>query len=264
MGGMRYGVSAPNVGPPGQLVALARAAEQAGWDGFFLWDHLHLDRGMRLEVHDPWVVLGAVAAVTERVRLGTLVTPLSRRRPWKLAKEVVTLDHLSGGRAVLGVGLGFPVGDDFAAFGEVADDRERADRLDEGLAIVDAVLRGDPVSVSGRHFQVDAELGPGAVQRPRPPIWVATMDPARRPLARAQRWDGVFPIDPGGGPVSPERLAAYLSGVAAPPGWEVVAGWAEGTTAEEYADAGATWLIESRWPSEGWYEELRSAVTDRR
>src|SRR5688500_9701630 len=127
---MRYAISTPNVGDAEWLVDLGVAAERAGWDAFFLWDHVHLIRTMALDVFDPWVVLGAVARETERVRLGTMVTPVPRRRPWKLAKEITTLDHLSGGRAVIGVGLGEPADDEFGSFGEPTDPRERGELLD--------------------------------------------------------------------------------------------------------------------------------------
>jgi len=105
---MRFGISVPNAGEATQLVDLAVTAERSGWDGFFLWNHLQLDAVSRPPMHDPWVLLGAIAARTSRVRLGTMITPIPRRRPWKLAKEITTLDHLSAGRVIVGVGLGVP------------------------------------------------------------------------------------------------------------------------------------------------------------
>src|SRR5262245_27138592 len=133
---MKYAISTPNMGRPTDLVALAVAAEAGGWDGVFLWDHLQLVRAMTLDVLDPWVVLGAMAQATARVRLGALVTPLPRRRPWVVAKHVTTLDHLSGGRIVVGVGIGFPADAEFGAFGEETADRLRGDLLDEGLDVL--------------------------------------------------------------------------------------------------------------------------------
>src|SRR5918994_6918124 len=128
---MRFALSIPPFADAAAIVELAVDAEAAGWDGVFLWDHLQFQVGAGLPIHDPWVLLGAMAQATDRVRLGTLVTPLARRRPWMVARHLTTLDHLSGGRAVLGVGVGEPSDDDFAAFGEPADHRQRAAMLDE-------------------------------------------------------------------------------------------------------------------------------------
>lgn len=256
---MRTAVSIPPFTDAATVVEIARDAELAGWDGVFLWDHLQWRPDVRPDVHDPWVLLGAIAVVTERVVLGTLVTPLSRRRPVVVAKQVTTLDHLSAGRAVLGVGLGAPDQEDFAAFGEVTPPRERAAVLDEHLAAVDGLLRGGRFSYDGEATTVvDADLLPLPVQRPRPPIWVAGVVPNRRPLERARRWDGVVPIG-SHEELTPAGLAAY---VGTPPraGWDVVAPWAPGVPAAEYADAGATWLVESAWPTGDWVDDFRSRV----
>jgi alkanesulfonate monooxygenase SsuD/methylene tetrahydromethanopterin reductase-like flavin-dependent oxidoreductase (luciferase family) len=263
---MKFAVSCPNVGDPNELVALARVAEAAGWGAFTLWDHLHLQRSAHLEVHDPWVVLGAAAQTTERIQLGALVTPVARRRPWKLAKEIVTLDHLSGGRVIVGVGLGVPIDDEFGAFGELTDDRVRADRLDEGLTILESALRGEPVRFSGEHFTVDADLLPGCVQQPRAAIWVAAFAPNRRPLRRAARFEGIMPLSGSGIPAGPDEITAFLRSepemvaAMARPGYDVVMGWAPGVAADEYADAGATWLVESAWPEGDWFEDLLGRV----
>jgi alkanesulfonate monooxygenase SsuD/methylene tetrahydromethanopterin reductase-like flavin-dependent oxidoreductase (luciferase family) len=254
---MHHAISLPNMGSAEGLVRLAAAADSNGWSGVFLWDHLQFDRSMRLDVFDAWVTLGAMATATSRLRLGTLVTPLPRRRPWVLAKQLITLDHLSRGRAVLGVGIGFPAADEFGAFGDVTDDRTRGGMLDEGLEIVDQCLRGGHVSASGDHYAIDAVLHPGAVQQPRPPIWVAGMWPGRRPFRRAARWDGVAPVSASGDPLRPEDIAEMVAAVGgARPGFDVVATAHWEHTAEEYAQAGATWLVESRWPVDNWFEEL--------
>jgi alkanesulfonate monooxygenase SsuD/methylene tetrahydromethanopterin reductase-like flavin-dependent oxidoreductase (luciferase family) len=259
VGVMRTAVSLPPFSDAATLVALAVEAEQAGWDGVFVWDHLVFVRDLRLDVHDPWVVLGAMAQATGRVRLGTLVTPLARRRPWIVAKHLTTLDHLSGGRAVLGVGLGEPSDADFDAFGDPAGHKERAAIVDEALDLLDGLLRG-PAVHQGAYYRVDAELLPRPVQEPRPPIWVAAIVPHRRPIARAQRWDGIVPLGPQGY-TTPDELASYLEGVERMPGWDVVAGRAPGVAADEYAGAGATWLIDSTWPEGDWVADLRRRVT---
>lgn len=241
------------------VVELAVEAERAGWDGVFLWDHLQWLPGRSVDVHNPWVLLGAIAQATERVTLGTLVTPLSRRRPWQVAKELITLDHLSGGRAVLGVGLGETREADFRAFGETEDDRARADLLDEGLVVLDGLLGGEPVRHDGVAYHVDTRLTPRPVQRPRPPIWVAGFVPGARPLRRARRWDGVVPLGRDGW-LTPERLADYLGGPP-PDGWEVVVPWNRDIPVQEYADAGATWLTESAWPlDDDWLADFRNRV----
>ena len=262
---MRFGIHVPNFGDYGDartLAGLAREAEDAGWDGFFLWDHLQFfDPSRRVPVVDPWVALSAVAMVTHRIRLGPLVTPLARRRPWKLARETISLDYLSGGRLTLGVGLGNPPASDFAAFGEETDLRARAGKLDEGLAVLAGLWRGEPFSYRGAHFRVqDALFLPAPVQRPRIPIWVGGMWPRRAPFRRAARWDGVVPADAASGgqrPLSPEQVAQATRYVAArrPSGqpFDVVLGGetpgderARGAAiVAPYAAAGATWWLES-------------------
>ncbi|HLU55796.1 MAG TPA: LLM class flavin-dependent oxidoreductase [Pseudonocardia sp.] len=255
---MRHAVNLPPFAPPETLVSLAVDAERAGWDGVFFWDHMTWLPELRLDVHDPWVLLGAVAVRTERVVLGTMVTPLARRRPWKVAKELTTLDHLSGGRTVLGVGLGAPPDAEFAAFGEPSDARHRANVLDEGLAVLDGLLRGR-VDHDGEHFEVHTELLPRPVQSPRPPIWVAGESPHRRPLRRALGWDGFVPLSVGGA-LTPEQVADYLDGVERPPGWDVVSVHMAGHPARDYEKAGVTWLVTGIDPEGGWVDELRASI----
>src|SRR5919202_2140498 len=152
---MRYGVTVPNFGEcfdPRTLAEMAREAEAAGWDGFFLWDHVQF---MPTPTVDPWVALAAIALATERVRIGPLVTPLPRRRPVKLARETVSLDHLSNGRLVLGVGIGDPVQWEFGWFGEPTEAKHRGAMLDEGLAILDGLWSGEPFAFSGAHSRLE-------------------------------------------------------------------------------------------------------------
>jgi alkanesulfonate monooxygenase SsuD/methylene tetrahydromethanopterin reductase-like flavin-dependent oxidoreductase (luciferase family) len=152
---MRYAINVPNFGDyaDARFVAdLARRAEQHGWDGFFVWDHINSAMGRGMPMGDPWVILTAVALATERIRIGTMVTPLPRRRPWKVARETTTLDHLSGGRLILGVGLGTPADAEFASFGEVPDIAERARKLDEGLEVLTGLWGGEPFSFVGEHY----------------------------------------------------------------------------------------------------------------
>jgi alkanesulfonate monooxygenase SsuD/methylene tetrahydromethanopterin reductase-like flavin-dependent oxidoreductase (luciferase family) len=191
---MRFALNAPNFGPYADVAAmveLARVAERSGWDGLFIWDHVTWQRSQPQPIADPWVLLTAIALATSRLRLGTMVTPVARRRPTKLARETTTLDHVSNGRLTLGVGLGSPLTDEFTAVGEPSDPKLLAKRLDEGLEILAAAWSGDPVTYRGQTQRVDGvTFLPRPVQRPRIPIWVGGTWPRRAPLRRALRWDG--------------------------------------------------------------------------
>ena len=178
---------------PNNLLELARITEAAGWDGYFICDHLLLDPEGRLPLADPSVMLGAIAAVTKKVIIGSMVTPVSRRRPWKLAKEFASLDQLSNGRIRIGAGLG-GLDQEFANFGEDPDKKILAKKTDEGLAIMEQLHTGDAVDFAGEIYQLKAaRLLPRPVQRPRIPVWVAAMLPAKPGQRRAARWDGIMP-----------------------------------------------------------------------
>ena len=214
---------------PRLLAELAQLAEARGWDGFFVWDHIRYRAPVRA-VADPWVSLAAIAYATSTLRLGPMVTPLARRRVQKLARETVTLDHLSGGRLTLGVGLGSDRSGELGPFGEETDPRKRARLLDEGLDRLAELWGG--------------EFEPPPVQRPRIPVWVASRWPNRRPLRRAARWDGLFPIDLPG----PDALAALAAEVRAlrdgdggP--FDFVVEIERGEDLVPWEAAGATWVL---------------------
>lgn len=217
---------------PRLLAELSSDAEAAGWDGVFLWDHVRYREPVRA-VADPWIALSAIASATMALRLGPMVTPLSRRRVHKLARETVTLDLLSGGRLTLGVGLGSDRSGELGPFGDVEDPRERARLLDEGLERLTGYWSG--------------EFEPVPVQRPRIPIWVAARWPARRPVRRAERWDGLFPIElPGpdalaelAGEVADARTAAGRAGEP----FDLVVEIEPGADATPWIEAGATWVL---------------------
>ena len=163
------------------LAAVAAQAEASGWDGFFVWDHVMTFDG--LEVADPWIALTAVALATEGLRLGAMVTPLARRRPWDVARQVAVLDRLSGGRMVFGAGLGGDSRRELSAFGEERDPRARAALLDEALELVVELWRGEAVTRDGAAFALDeAVVRPTPLQQPRPPVWLGCVWPNRRPL----------------------------------------------------------------------------------
>lgn len=192
---MKYGVYLPNFGPfgdPRVLADFARDAENAGWDGFFIWDHIAPYAGWNDEMVDPWIALTAVALNTRRIRFGTTVTPLPRRRPWKVARETASLDRLSGGRLILGVGIGGE-GKEWDDLGEEADLKQRAAMLDEGLQIVTGLWSGERFSFDGQHYQVrEQRFLPVPLQQPRIPIWVGGFYPHKAPMRRAAKWDGAF------------------------------------------------------------------------
>ncbi len=227
------------------LSELAELAEGRGWDGFFLWDHIRYRAPVRA-VADPWVALAAIAYATERLRLGPMVTPVSRRRVQKLARETVTLDHLSRGRLTLGVGLGSTRSGELEPFGEVVDARQRAALLDEGLERLAEFWGG--------------EFEPAPVQRPRIPVWVAARWPNRRPLRRAARWDGLFPIELPG----PDALATLADEVRALRGgddgaFDLVVEVGPEADVAAWEQAGATWVLTGFGP-EPHEAEVREAI----
>jgi alkanesulfonate monooxygenase SsuD/methylene tetrahydromethanopterin reductase-like flavin-dependent oxidoreductase (luciferase family) len=272
---MRFGLNAQNFGTYGDprlLADLARDAEAAGWDGFFVWDHLL--RG-DAPVADPWISLAAIAVATEQVRIGTMVTPLPRRRPWQVAREAVTLDHLSGGRLTLGVGLGSSPRMEFAPFGEQTGNTERAELLDEGLEILTRLWSGEPIDHAGRYTLRDARSLPVPVQRPRIPIWVAGNWPNRGPLRRAARYDGVFPqripTDPDDWMLPPDDVRAIVEIIresrgSSEPFDVAVALSDEGNPSRraemvaEYTDAGVTWWMEGILEDAGTLQEMRALI----
>ncbi|MFF8993694.1 LLM class flavin-dependent oxidoreductase [Streptomyces sp. NPDC014983] len=195
---MRFSVNVPNFGDfadPRAVATVAVAAEQAGWDGLFVWDHVLHRRHQGRPFADPWMLLTAAALATSRIRLGALLTPVPRYRPQQLARQVATLDRLSGGRTVFAAGLGGPVEDEYHSFGDTAGPRELAERLDEGLELLARFWSGEPVDHHGHHYTArDVTLLPATAQRPRPPVWIGGFWPRRAPMRRAARWDGAVPL----------------------------------------------------------------------
>ncbi len=258
---MQYGLNMPNGGlDPNTIADFAALAEEAGWEGIFLEDYIIWQGQQEVPTYDPWVLLAAIAMRTERARLGTLVTPLARRRPWKLAREAVTLDHLSKGRLVLGVGLGDLVTIDdysFSAFGEAMAARQRAAMLDEALEILTGLWRGEPFSYQGQYYQVkEVTLLPPPVQTPRIPIWVGGGYPLKGPVHRAARWDGSCLYRHETHYMQPEDVRNFLTFVKSQrgslEGYDMVVGgsprWDDEGAERDYiqalAEAGATWWVE--------------------
>lgn len=253
---MRHGFVLPH-GDARVAADMAREAERAGWDGFFVWEAVW--------GYDAWVLLAAAAMQTERIKLGTMLTPPSRMRPWDLAGKTMTVDRLSNGRVILAVGLG-AIDTGFSQFGEVTDRRTRAELLDEALDIITGLWQGQPFSYSGKHYTVkecDFMPPPPPVQQPRIPIWVAGAYPSEKSMGRAAHYDGLLPnlVQRGDDrrELTPDDLRAMRADIAArrtdTTPYEIIT---EGTTPGDdpaaaaakvrpWADAGATWWIESMW-----------------
>jgi len=255
---MKFGFVLPK-GDAHTAAEFAHQAELAGWDGFFVWEPIW---GV-----DAWVSLAAAAMRTERIRLGTMITPVSRMRPWKLASETATLDNLSNGRVILSVGMG-ALETGFTAFGEVTDRKTRAELLDEGLEIVTGLWGGQPFRYDGKHYhinEVDFMLPPPPVQQPRIPIWVVGAWPRLKSMQRALRFDGLLPAIMGTdgkvrmAPATPseiQMIKAYIDANRADtsPFDIVVEGETPGKDHSQAADitlpyeeSGATWWIEAMW-----------------
>jgi alkanesulfonate monooxygenase SsuD/methylene tetrahydromethanopterin reductase-like flavin-dependent oxidoreductase (luciferase family) len=258
---MKHGLLVSNIGTysdPATFVRVAVAAEHAGWDAVLIWDHLAFvwDR----PAADPWVTLGAAAGSTERVLLGTGVTPVARRRPHVLAHQLATLATLAPGRVLFGAGLGGGH-NEFAAFGEDESPRARASRLDEGLDVIRGLLDGGRVEHQGRHYRVDGvTLRPAPAQRV--PIWIGGM--SRRARERAQRFDGWFAdtADPKGMNTTPDELAALLEGLSFAD--VAVMGYSEPgerSLHDAYRDVGATWWVEQVHDGRGELETILGRVS---
>ncbi|MFI6071561.1 LLM class flavin-dependent oxidoreductase [Actinoplanes sp. NPDC051343] len=256
-----YGIYLPPFGPfgdPRDLVELARRAEAAGWDGVFLWDHV---TGARSPIVDTWSTLAAMTQVTERLRLGPMVTPLPRRRPWVVARQAATVSRLSGGRLVLGAGLGSDETGDFGAFGEQTGERLRSARLDEGLGLVRRIWAGEEIRHEGEHYRVSLDA---TTPEPHPlPIWIGSSTGHPRVLERAARADGIFP-NPGERTLTPDDVCGLAAAMPRDRPFDIVVrgnaspAWDEPQHADlaGLAEAGMTWWLESLF----WLDSLELSM----
>lgn len=258
---MKHALFVPNFGAfaePQVFADLAGQAEAAGWDGLYIWDHILIEDGTPM--CDPWVAMAAAATLTTSIRLGPMVTPTPRRHPWKLAREVVSLDRLSQGRVDLGVGIGDPPEVEYGSFGHETDSRIRADKLDESLELITGLWTGEPYAFNGVHYQLEERTFlPTPVQKPRVPIWVAATWPNKRPFRRAARWDGVFPLKVGPTgfvDMSYDDIADMMTYVrahrTAESPFEFIAGNndAPNRSLDDLGDLGVTWLFYNLWDIE--------------
>ena len=270
---MLYGFVIPTGGPR-EVAELAHEVEESGWDGAFYWDGISIGE---MDTYDPWVVMAAMAMRTERVRIGAMLTPPARRRPWKLAREATTLDHLSAGRLVLPVGLGATDDGGFSKVGEPVDRKVRAGKLDESLEILTGLWSGEPFSYEGDHYRLEEmTFLPRPVQRPRVPIWVVGAWPSEKSMGRALRYDGVLAATAGGDAgapgVTPEvikEIKSYVEKAGQADAFDIV--WEGQTPGDDpgaaaamvrpYARAGATWWIESPWTPPNAPKDLRRRIS---
>jgi alkanesulfonate monooxygenase SsuD/methylene tetrahydromethanopterin reductase-like flavin-dependent oxidoreductase (luciferase family) len=271
---VRYGIVLTS-DDPATAADLAAEAEAAGWDGVFAWDAIAIGE---TETWDPWIMLAGMAAQTRRVRLGAMVFAPTRRRPWKLARELITLDHLSNGRLVLPVGLGATEDAGFGNVGEPVEARVRARLLDETLAIVDGLVSGEPFGFEGEHYRFGPmTFRPRPVQRPRVPVWVVGAWPHERSMRRVLRWDGIVVQGtgadgtPSGAPADLGDIAGWVragrsaEGLASP--FDIVVGGTTPTgdpaaaaeTVRGFEGAGATWWVEADWMSTS-VDDLRGRI----
>jgi probable F420-dependent oxidoreductase len=261
---VRFGICLANIGSyadPRVAAEVAVRAEESGWDAVFLWDHLAFVWGPAAA--DPWVTLAAVATRTERIRLGTAVTPVARRRPQVLAQQIATLDVLSGGRVVFGAGLGGSAAE-FGRFGEPTDAHVRAAMLDEGLDLLRALWTGEEVDHHGAHYTADGvTLAPTPVQE-RLPIWIGGNGPPS--LRRASRWDGWIADSaaPTGMTLSPDDVARSIATIGRRDAFDVaVLGDSGLGDPSAYARAGATWWLENVHDQRGDVDAMLSVVRAR-
>lgn len=247
---MRHAIYVPLFGAladPHAIVDLAEAAEQSGWQGFFVWDHVLSPINGDWEIADPWVALAAVATVTDRIHLGPMVTPLPRRRVLKLARETVTVDRLSHGRLILGLGAGGDIGREYSAFDEDTDPQRLARVLDEGTAVLTALWAGHTVRHRGAVVADGVQAIPGPLQHPRIPLWFGTARTTGAPVQRAAQYDGIFPLG-----ATADGIARIAEDVTRSrgtlTGFDIAVAVRPGDDVEALSAAGATWAMHAFWP----------------
>jgi alkanesulfonate monooxygenase SsuD/methylene tetrahydromethanopterin reductase-like flavin-dependent oxidoreductase (luciferase family) len=243
---------------PRLMADLAVLAEERGWDGFFIWDHLQYRPPVQSAM-DPWIAMAAIACRTERLIIGPMVTPIARRRPAKLAREVVTLDHLSDGRLIFGAGLGGDGARELSAFGDEADAKRRAGQLDEGLDLLQKLWSGEEVDHHGPHYTADKVRFLPRPVNGRVPIWLAARWPNKAPVRRAARYDGLFPIEL----KHPDQLRELLDEVAvhrtSPEPFDVAVQTDPDEDPAPWVEAGATWML-TRFTHTAGAAEVRSVI----
>jgi alkanesulfonate monooxygenase SsuD/methylene tetrahydromethanopterin reductase-like flavin-dependent oxidoreductase (luciferase family) len=267
---VKFGIYIANHGitsSPQDYVTLATSGEDHGWDGFFVWDHVFLPWAPDHAVVDPWITLSAVAAQTNNIAIGTTVTPLARRRPMTIAREAVTLDRLSSGRFILGVGLGGTA--ELKALGEEEDPKIRGEMLDESLAILKGLWSGTPFTFDGKHFTIEEPVTFKPEGNIR--IWVGGEWPNKKPIRRAAKYDGVFPLkagsDPSLYPQDYHEILRYigkyrpsLDAFDVVKSMLTVGNKEEDAYIHDFMDIGVNWLLEAFWPERCSLKEIQKII----
>ena len=275
----KYGLNITNFGTYSDieiLMDLSRDAENAGWDGIFLWDHMIFSTRLKnnnqinIPFVDPWIALAAISTITKSVKIGTYITPLPRRRPWKLSREIVSLDHLSKGRFILGIGLGSP-DFEYEGFGEEKNIIIRAKKCDEGLKIIRGLCSGIPFKFNGTYYNIKE-----VIFKPEPydgmiPIWIGGRWPNKKPFERASKYDGVCPISATNKVLTPfdiEEIVNYITKLKKnTKNFDIVLA---GETSQDkneakqflspYIDSGMTWWLETIHDWRGSLEEMKKVI----
>jgi alkanesulfonate monooxygenase SsuD/methylene tetrahydromethanopterin reductase-like flavin-dependent oxidoreductase (luciferase family) len=267
---VKFGIYIANHGitsNPQDYVKLAKSGEECGWDGFFLWDHVFLPWAPDQDVLDPWIILSAIATQTNNISIGTTVTPLARRRPMIIAREAITIDRLSSGRFILGVGLGGTA--ELKALGEEEDPKIRGELLDESLIILEGLWSGKPFTFNGKHFKISEPVKfkpEGNIK-----IWVGGQWPHKKPFRRAAKYDGIFPLKAGSDPsIYPQDYQEILSYIRkyrkSLDSFDLVksiltvGNKEEDAYIHDFMDIGVNWLLESFWSERCSLKEIQKII----
>ncbi|NPD89024.1 MAG: LLM class flavin-dependent oxidoreductase [Asgard group archaeon] len=267
---VKFGIYIANHGitsNPQDYIKLAKTGEECGWEGFFLWDHVFLPWAPDEDVLDSWNILSAIATQTNKLTLGTTVTPLARRRPMVIARQAITIDRLSNGRFILGVGLGGTA--ELKVLGEEVDPKIRGELLDESLEILKGLWSGKSFTYDGKHFKIKEPVTfkpAGNIK-----IWVGGNWPNKKPFRRAAKYDGIFPLkagsDPSIYPQDYQEIMSYirkyresLESFDLVKSIFTVGDKEHDSYIHEFMDLGVNWLLEAFWSERCSLKEIQKRI----
>lgn len=268
---IKFGIYIANHGitsNPEDYIKLVKSGEEYGWDGFFLWDHVYTPWAKDQDVLDPWIILSAIASQTNNIAIGTTVTPLARRRPMKIAREAITIDRLSSGRFILGVGLGGTA--ELKAIGEEENPKIRGEMLDESLEILKGLWSGKLFTFDGKHFKIKEPVKfkpKGNIK-----IWVGGTWPNKKPFQRAAKYDGIFPLkagseDPSLYPQDYREILSYigkyrksLESFDLIKSIVTIGDKEEDAYIHDFMNMGVNWLLEAFWSERCSLKEIQKRI----